>query len=76
MTLKLRCDQLRKVSAKLSTVLVGKINFKHFFKVFLRFCDRGLSFGIKYNIPIFVCLMSLLSCGKWTNAARYENYSV
>ena len=56
-------------------VLVGKINFKHFGKVFLRFSDRGLSFGMKYNIPIFVCLMSLLSCGKSTKAARYENYT-
>ena len=73
MTLKLRCDQLRKVN---TVVLVGKINFKHFLKVLLRFSDKGLPFGIKYKISICVCLMSLLSCGKWTNAARYENYSV
>ena len=76
MTLKLRCDQLRKSVQNCQAVLVGKINFEQLSKVFLRFSDRGLSFGIKYNISIFVCLMSLLSCGKWTNAARYENYSV
>ena len=56
--------------------MVGKMNFQDFWKVFLGFSDRGLSCKIEYNIPIFVCLMPLPSSGKWTDAARKENYHV
>ena len=76
MTLKLRCDQLRKVNTKLSSCSSWQDKLQTFLKNISEISDRGLLFRIKYNIPIFVCLMSLLSCGNWTNAARYENYSV
>ena len=52
--------------------MVGKMNFQDF----LGFSDKGLPSKIEYNIPIFVCLMPLLSSGKWTDAARKENYRV